>query len=277
MTPHRKRIEFFRANRVPCLAGAAALAVVIALAMVFVIDLSGLRSPEDSAALKQVRNVSLSDIGKTGSVPPAFIKRIDVDLAALSTKERKQAFFRMILPLVARENGRIRAERKSLTGAVPNGLFKRYDVTKGDLETLRKRVDVIPTSLVLAQAALESGWGTSRFVLDGNNLFGMRTYDDDTPGLKPAAARGFKVMRFKSLGESVAAYMRNLNTHRAYRQLREARAAIRSTGKQPAGPDLAAWLTNYSEIPEKYGQMLRSLIAREKLAPFDDVRLKASD
>lgn len=280
MKLHETALELFQANRRACLAGTVGLAIVVILLLFFGIDYGGLKTPEDSAALKKVRAVSLAEVRQTGTVPAAYVDRIDVDLSPLPTDERKQVFFRIVMPLVARENGRIRAERKTAmkdVGAIPDALFKRYDVPPGDLEALRRRVDTIPTSLVLAQAALESGWGTSRFALDGNNLFGMRTYNEDTPGLAPAAAKGFKVMRFDSLGNGVAAYMLNLNTHFAYKQFRKTRAELRSTGKPVTGVDLTDWLTKYSEIPEKYGRMLRGLIAREKLAPFDKVRLATKD
>lgn len=273
-------LEVFQANRRSCLAGSVGLAVVVILLLFFGIDYGGLKAPEDSAALKKVHAVSLAEARQTGTVPAAYVARIDVDLGPLPTAERKQSFFRIVMPLVARENGRIRAERKTAmkdADAIPDTLFKRYDVSPGDLEALRRRIDIIPASLVLAQAALESGWGTSRFALDGNNLFGMRTYDKDAPGIAPASAKGFKVMSFASLGDGVAAYMLNLNKHLAYKQLRKARAELRSAGKPVTGVDLTAWLTNYSEIPEKYGRMLRGLIAREKLAPFDNVKLSAKD
>lgn len=144
-----------------------------------------------------------------------------------------------------------------------------------DPEPLRQTLDIIPASLVIAQAALESGWGTSRFALEGNNLFGMRTYDDKVPGIAPAGATGFRVMRFKSLGGGVAAYMRNLNTHRAYREPREVRAALRRDGKLVTGSALTHWLTGYSEDPDAYRMMLRDIIVQARLAPFDNVRIGA--
>jgi Bax protein len=281
MKLYRAAIEFLQANRLACLSGLAGLAVfaiAVALFWFFAIDRGGLNLPQDSAALSRVEAVSLNDVRRTGRVHPAFVDRIDVDLSVFAADKRKQTFFRVLLPLVARENDRIRAERRTLadkSGAIPDALYERYRVAPGELEKLRPRVDIIPASLVLAQAALESGWGTSRFALDGNNLFGMRHYDPDAPGLAPAAAKGFKISIFDTLGDGVAAYMRNLNTHDAYGQLRKARAAMRRAGNQLTGAALTVWLTNYSEIPENYGRMLRTLIAREKLAPFDHVRLIA--
>ncbi len=276
MTLRRTGLDYVQANRLPCLVAVAGLAVAVILFWWLGIDREGLSPPEDSAALHRVQAVSLQDVRRTGQVPAAFVERIDVDLAAFTAAQRKQAFFRLILPLVARENDRIRAERKMLRngpGAVPAALYERYHVKPGDAEMLRRRVDIIPASLVLAQAALESGWGTSRFALSGRNLFGMRDYAEDAPGLVPAGATGFKVMGFDTLGDGVAAYMRNLNTHNAYRQLRKARAAMRKAGRRPDGPGLTVWLTNYSEIPENYGRMLRTLIVQENLTPFDHVHL----
>lgn len=268
--------HFLQVNRWVCLASAAVLVVAVGLSLFFASDQAGLRSAADSSTLQRIQLVSLPDARSSGHVQPVFIRRIDTDLSALPAPERKSAFLRMILPLVARENDRIRMDRRKLIdGKAPKALYARYRVAPGDLDTLKRRVDIIPASLVLAQAALESGWGTSRFALEGNNLFGMRTYDKDAPGLAPAGATGFKVMSFDSLGKGVAAYMRNLNTHRAYRKLRAAREAMRRAGKPIAGQALTNWLTGYSEIPEKYGALLRQLIARERLAPFDNVRVGA--
>lgn len=267
--------RFLAAGSWRYLAGAAVLVGAFALYWSFGFD-RGLRDPADSLALHHVRDVSLEDVRRTGRVAPAFVERLDVDLSAVPADDRKQAFFRVAMPLVARENDRIRAERKVVLEKpddIPGDLYERYGVTPGDIAVLKRRVDIIPASLVLAQAAVESGWGTSRFALQGNNLFGMRTYDEDVPGIEPKGATGFKVMRFDSLGHGVAAYMRNLNTHEAYTALRRARAVGRSAGSPPAGLDLAGLLTGYSEIPEKYGRILRGVIAAENLTRFDRVRL----
>ena len=247
----------------------AAAAAACALVLFWYMGMErGPRAPEDSDALHRVRNVSLDDIRRTGQVAPAFVDRFDVDLSAGPPDERKQAFFRVAMPLVARENDRIRAERTVILEKpddIPNDLYERYGVKPGDIGALKQRVDVVPASLVLAQAAVESGWGTSRFARHGNNLFGMRTYDPDAPGLAPEKAVGFKVMQFDSLGQGVAAYMLNLNRHAAYTHLRDARAAMRQSGKPATGLALTGLLTAYSEIPEQYGRMLRDVIQSEKL------------
>lgn len=222
------------------------------------------------------RAVSLAKVRATGIVPPSFAETITVNLDILPVDEKKATFFKILLPLVARENGRIRRERRHLLDDpdhVPEYIWEKYDVAVGDMATLRRRVDVIPASLVLAQAALESGWGTSRFALKANNLFGIRSYNPDTPGLEPEEADGFKVIKYANLTESVAHYMLNLNTHEAYKELRQVRATMRAHEEDPDSRQLSKRLTQYSEIPNKYGDLLHQIIDGDHLEEFDGVRL----
>lgn len=190
-------IHFLQINRPACLAGLSGLIAVVALAILFAMQDEGVKSTADSDTLARVQLVSLPDARSSGLVPPIFIKRIDTDLSTLPAAKGKQAFIRMILPLVARENDRIRGLRQKLDkGSAPASLFTEYKAKASDMNALRRRLDIIPASLVLPQAALESGWGTSRFALEGNNLFGMRTYAKDSDSIAPASASGFKVIRF---------------------------------------------------------------------------------
>ena len=220
--------------------------------------------------------VSLDKVRRTGVVPPVFAARIATDLDALDLDAKKQAFLKIALPLVARENAHIREERRLAGGPakdVPDHIWEKYQVTPGDITPLRRRVDVIPASMVLAQAALESGWGTSRFARDANNLFGIRTYNPDTPGLEPEKADGFKVVKYADLGDGVRHYMLNLNTHPAYLDFRRARKQMREQGRDPDARHLATRLTQYSEIPKTYGNLIHQIIDAEKLEDFDGVRL----
>lgn len=219
--------------------------------------------------------VYLADVRFSGEVPPSFAVSISHDLGALPLEEKKAAFFKIVLPLVARENAKIREERALVMkgGEIPDALWDKYDTKKGDLDTLKRRIDVIPASMVLAQAALESGWGTSRFAREGNNLFGTRTYNPDTPGITPDKANGFRVVKYASLGDSVGHYMLNLNTNEAYREFRKARDHMRAHGKDPDSRHLATRLTSYSEIPHTYGRILHDIINSEKLEDFDGIRL----
>ncbi len=223
---------------------------------------------------------SLDQVRRTKSVPAVFIKSLDVDLDRIKdVNEKKATFFKIMLPIVAAQNDNIRAERKKITddpAEAPRSLYEKYDVEVGNVDALLKRVDVIPASLVLAKSALESGWGSSRFARKGNNFFGMRTYDEDVPGITPKNATGFKVIKYKSITQSVRYYMLNINTHSAYAKLRTARAKARNDGKTPNGLALTSYLTAYSEIPEEYGKRLRSLIKVNNLSRFDGVRLEGS-
>lgn len=221
-------------------------------------------------------SVKLDKVRRTGVVPAIFTARLTFDLDQLEPEAKKRAFLKITLPLVARENARIRRERNFLNeGAdgVPEYVWEKYKVEPGDMTTLKRRVDVIPASMVLAQAALESGWGTSRFAREANNLFGVRTYDPDTPGLEPEQAEGFRVIKYPDLSEGVGHYMRNLNTHPAYLDFRRARQHMRRQGRDPDARHLTERLTQYSEIPKTYGKLLRQIIDGESLEDFDGVRL----
>lgn len=239
-----------------------------------VASISGLTARDIDRAL----GYNLDQVGRTKLAPHVFIKSLDVDLNRIKdVDEKKATFFKIMLPIIAAQNDIIRSERKKITddpADAPTSLYEKYDVEVGDVDALLKRVDVIPASLVLAKAALESGWGSSRFARDGNNFFGMRTYDEDVPGIEPKEAEGFKVIKYKSINHGVRFYMLNLNTHSAYKKLRNARAKARDGGKIPNGLALTNYLTAYSEIPEQYGNRLRSIIKVNNLSRFDGVRLE---
>lgn len=272
-------------------AGAAALTLIALAALLYACttdNSADVETPEEVAALPPLvaneihgdLGYLLDDVATNKAVPALFIEKIDVNLDRIrNVDEKKQTFFRIMLPHIARENDRIRAARAEIEkapDAAPASLFKEYAVEDGDVKELLRRVDVVPASLVLAQAALESGWGTSRFARKGNNFFGMRTYDEDVKGLDPKQAEGFKVIKFKGIGASVRAYMKNLNTHDAYKNFRQHRADQRAGGGIPKGRDLTNYLTAYSEIPEEYGARLRGMMDRNNLNRFDGVRV-ASD
>ena len=271
-------------------AGAAALTLIALAALLYACpndNSADVETPEEVAALPPLvaneihgdLGYLLDDVATNKAVPALFIEKIDVNLDRIrNVDEKKQTFFRIMLPHIARENDRIRAARAEIEKApddAPASLFKEYAVEAGDVKELLRRVDVVPASLVLAQAALESGWGTSRFARKGNNFFGMRTYDEDVKGLDPKQAEGFKVIKFKGIGASVRAYMKNLNTHDAYKNFRRHRADQRAGGGIPKGRDLTNYLTAYSEIPEEYGARLRGMMDRNNLNRFDGVRVAA--
>ena len=135
-------------------------------------------------------------------------------------------------------------------------------------------MDIVPVSIALAQAANESGWGTSRFALEGNALFGQWTWSKK--GISPKNKdpnKTHKVLQFQILKASVKAYKNNLNTHNAYREFREARAKLRQEGKRIVGLDLSKHIKNYASIGEKYVEIIESIILNNSLTDFDKANL----
>ena len=154
-------------------------------------------------------------------------------------------------------------------------LAERYNVDESDLTELLKRVDGVPVSLALAQAAEESGWGTSRFSLEGNAIFGEWTFSNHQ-GLVPRdreSGKSHRVRTFNTLLDSVRAYVHNLNTHRAYQNFRILRSEMRESGSPVHGRKLSKTLTSYSERGSEYIEGLRAIISVNKLDRLDNAKL----
>jgi Bax protein len=227
-------------------------------------------------------------------VPRLYLASLPADMDDVSEPAlRKNLFLRSLLPLVLKANEGVLADRRRLFNffeRVKMGqrispaerdwfqdLARRYEVDDQDLFTLFQRVDVIPPSLALAQAAEESGWGTSRFAQKGNALFGQWT-TEESQGLVPAERRqaGFAIRSFPSLGEAVRGYALNLNTHPAYRDFRQARWQMREMGRPLDGLELAGALGSYSERGHDYVATIRTIIRSNGLSALDDARLAQS-
>jgi len=191
--------------------------------------------------------------------------------------ERKTLFIAKLLPLIAEQNERILiqrsvAETAAFGSPAYNALTHVYGLKSGaSRKALLARVDKIPESLTLAQAAIESGWGTSRFALQGNALFGERTYNANTPGMAPRGASGFKVKSFDHTIGSIRSFMKTLNTNRAYKVFRAQRANFRTQGRAATGYDLAVYLKSYSEIGDAYIQRITDTIQANALGAFDGI------
>lgn len=233
-----------------------------------------------------------------GPVPRLAVKSLPADLAQQPASRRKSLFFRSLLPLVLAENRRLQAERSLLKrvfarGSLPveGALRERVQAIArshgidGDLDTsqvrtrLLRRVDQIPPALALAQAASESGWGSSHFSRKGNNLFGERTWKATTgilPRQRPSD-KHYYVRAFSSLRGSVHSYVHNLNTHRAYTQLRQLRLRIRERGKRPDAWALAGGLGGYSERGGEYVADIRAIMHHNHLVrALRNIRLAGS-
>jgi Bax protein len=157
-------------------------------------------------------------------------------------------------------------------------LGDEYDVASLDIVELKKRVDIVPTSLALAQAAEESGWGTSRFAQGGNALYGQQVHTADE-GMLPINredGRTHYVKGFDSLFDTVLAYTRNLNTHRAYSEFREVRAGERRMGKSPDSFALVKTLNRYSERKDDYVRTIETIMRLNDLGAFDNAKLRLS-
>ena len=236
-------------------------------------------------------NYNLHEVRKKGIVKPIKLSLLPGEMKKIeSTKKKKNLFIQIVLPLIIEENNRIKLDRKKLfailnrshnTNAEKKWLnlkFKQYGVLKKDLSTLKVRMDEIPISLAIAQAAKETGWGTSRFAIEGNALFGQWTWSGN--GIKPAGIDSgdatHKVMKFKVLKASVRAYQRNLNTHGSYRKFRSVRAEMRDNNEELDSLILADYLDKYAATGKEYTIIIKKIIEQNALKDFDKVKLLPS-
>ena len=230
------------------------------------------------------------DLGKVRSqklVKPIYFTQFTRDLDELqSTKLKKETFIKIVLPLIVAENERILADREKLITLAEKKFttdlekqwirqkLLEYKVKKGDLKQLLVRVDIIPTSIALAQAAKESGWGTSRFALEGNAIFGQWTWSGQ--GIAPLdreSNKNHKILKFPILRASVKAYQNNLNTHKSYSKFREKRVKLREKKKEIAGLELTETLNNYAQTGVEYTKILNQIIRQNRLTDFEPVKL----
>ena len=203
----------------------------------------------NAATIKQLfedTNYTLEDVRKKKLVKPVALTLLPNEIKKIeNSKKRKEFFIQIVLPLILKENNNIKLDRKRL--------------------------------LALAQAAKETGWGTSRFAQEGNALFGQWTWSGE--GLKPKDSdknEGHKVMKFNVLQASVRAYQRNLNTHSSYKAFRKARAKLRDEGKNLDSLILSKFLDEYAQTGEKYVEVLQQIIKQNNLKDFDDAKLLPS-
>ncbi len=228
-------------------------------------------------------------------VPRIFLASLPPDLPRAATvAKRKALFVATLLPLILAANDDIAAARRRLldiaacirVGMELYGhdagwlalLARAYRVdlrAPGALAELIRRVDIVPVSLALAQAAAESGWGRSRFARHGNAVFGQRSWrkGDGIVPLRRTIGENHEVKAFASLQRSIAAYMRNLNTHPAYAALRRWRDGMRRNQVPVDGHLLAGGLLRYSERGNDYVRAIRAIIRANRFGEFDRARL----
>ncbi len=229
--------------------------------------------------LRKVRNEKL--------VKPIYFTQFPRDLDNLqSVQLKKETFIKIVLPLIVAENEKIIDDREKLKALsvkkFTSDLEKQwlrqklleYKVKRGDLSELLLRMDMVPVSIALAQAAKESGWGTSRFALEGNAIFGQWTWDGQgIAPLKRDGDKNHKILKFPILRASVKAYKNNLNTHKSYSKFREKRKSLRDKNKIITGLSLTDTLKNYAQTGSEYTKILNQIIKQNRLSDFEPVRL----
>ncbi len=254
-----------------------------------------LKLPENTSAIKYfaVYGYDLSSIRRgLADVPRLYLDRLPRELPRMQDiDERKKLFIATMLPLILKANEQILADRKKLISLIrrmESGLdlrmsewfwirrkLKQYRMKEENLYRLLCRMNAIPPSLALTQAAIESGWGTSRFAQKGNALYGQWTFGNDD-GMVPRRredGKNHKIKRFPYLIQAVQGYMRNLNTHPAYARFREVRAREAQNGHIRVMP-LVETLDKYSERGRDYVETLKTIIRVNRLQDFDRVSLK---
>ncbi len=229
---------------------------------------------------------------RTGAlVKPIYLSKLPKDLKKIkSTKTKKDTFIKIVMPLIIDENNKILENRKKLFKILskPNNTrgekvwlkrrFEDYSVKNEDVTELKIRMDIVPVSIAIAQAAKESGWGTSRFALEGNAMFGQWTWGKQ--GIAPLDReenKGHKILKFPILRSSVQAYKNNLNTHNGYKEFREKRANLRKLNKKISGLELVEYLHNYAATGSEYTKVLKKIIDQNELTDFDGAILMNSN
>ena len=219
-------------------------------------------------------------------VKPIYFTRLPKDLDGIkSVTQKKETFLQILLPLVVAENETILKNRKYLFKILKknqsventnwiNKKYKKYKVSKKNVDELIEKMDIVPTSIALAQAAKESGWGTSRFALEGNAIFGQWTWNG--AGIEPLekiAGQKHKILKFPLLRASVKAYINNLNSHNGYKSFRKKRLQLRNENKNLSGLDLIHELDNYAQTGKEYTKILEKIIKQNDLDEFETVTI----
>ena len=230
---------------------------------------------------KIIHDFQIDNVRETKIIPNVIIAQLPRDLKTIkSIKNRKELFIKITLPLIVQENEKllslnnkiklIKSSFDQISRKEADWINKLMIQYKADtLDALLIKVDEIPVSLALAQAVIESGWGTSRFAFEGNALFGQYVWGATNQGIIPNERKTdakYKIKSFNSLSDSVASYMKNLNTNFHYNEFRINRFVLRSNNIPLKGTLLTEFLSSYS-IEDNYTDKIKNII---ELNDFDD-------
>ncbi len=221
------------------------------------------------------------------TIPLKFARHIPAKHFEMTGDAQKQSFIKLVLPLILAANDELLQRREAVKASVQANdrnkldqwaVLYRIDSENFDdfelAERLLRRVDTIPVALALAQAAVESGWGTSRFAQQGNALFGQWAWTESA-GMRPLAASNERavVRSFGSLLESVRAYMHNLNTHQNYKRFRDARYRLKPQTEAVKASRLATYLDSYAEIGQAYVKKLLAVMSSNNFDQYAEAKL----
>ena len=244
-------------------------------------------SPAQTSQNQSSQNQASQNQASAVTVPSKFARHIPAKHFEMTGDIQKESFIKLVLPLILAANEELLQRREAVQAAVQANdrdtldqwaVLYRIDSEDFDdvglAERLLRRVDTIPVALALAQAAVESGWGTSRFARQGNALFGQWAWTESA-GLRPLAASNDRavVRSFGSLLESVRAYMHNLNTHQNYKRFREARYRLKPQAEEVKASRLATYLDSYAEIGQAYVKKLLAVMTSNNFDQYAEAKL----
>ena len=235
------------------------------------------------------KKTKLEDFKLANSIPNITISKLPEELKEInSVNDRKELFIKIALPLIISENEILNSQNKKIKQLKDNFKYiskndalwlidkiNKYKVKNKSIDQLLVKVDVIPVSLALSQAAIESGWGTSRFAIEGNALYGQYVWGNDKDGMVPNERKNdeiFSIKAFSNLRESVASYMLNLNSNHHYNEFRNNRFILKNTDRKISGVYLAEFIKNYS-IEDNYSSKVIGIIKTNNLEDLDDMKI----
>ena len=251
----------------------------------YISDLHTVKSLQQN---KFIDDFQIDHVRETKIIPDITVVQLPKDLKSIqSIKNRKELFIKITLPLIVKENDKLLSLNKKIKSIKNN--FDRISRKEADwvhklmfkykantLDELLIKVDKIPVSLALAQAVIESGWGTSRFAYEGNALFGQYIWGSTNQGIVPNERETdakYKIKSFDSLSDSVASYMKNLNTNFHYNEFRINRFVLRSNNIPLNGTYLADYLSSYS-IEDNYTDKIKNIIEINDFEDFENLNMK---
>ena len=236
------------------------------------------------------KDVNLDSILEENSIPNVIISKLPSNIKTLkSSEKRKILFIKIALPIIIKENNKlelinhqIRNLEKRISFISRNDAkwllskMNEYKLQERSIDKLLRKVDKIPVSLALAQAVIESGWGTSRFATEGNALFGQYIWDQNKDRIVPEnrdLGENYKIKSFDNLSDSVSSYMKNLNTNYHYSEFRLNRHIMRNNGLPLDGVTLSNYLYNYS-IEDEYSDKIKNIIKSNNFEEFENLKIE---